>query len=582
MSNRKIYVCRALVIILTFTLMFTSVNLSTKSVYASVGASGVSSGHHHDGNKVFIDYIASNQKNGGEWSFGGSGREYTVNGAGTYSTSVSYKYPISYTYRLIDDCYRAFLDRGAELSGETDWYNKLKNHELNSKMLYDSDCDYVRANGGMKQESAALAVSIALCEESTGYWGDSRGGNGTDYNFVFHCYRFLLGRADENIRQEEVQNWVNNMSTCGYSTDKITVWNADHSNYRTYSGAQMWVADCIAQSEEALNNQRNRYYGYEFRDGKGYYSNIEGQYTQIYDYVTDKTTETVIITAEKTADGNCGGSAGVYKCSCGATVGSWDNRYDHSWGSSYESSKTEAKCTTDGVIYYKQKCANCGTTKDAGSSVLTKLGHNYGSNYESSRKNETCTTDGTIYYSHKCSRCGNVESNGTSTIPKLGHNFNKTDTSSSRQISAATHNQPSKYYYSCGICGASYSGNYSATRDKVSTGAKEECYHIATNHWSYSVSKDSPGQGCFWYGTRTKHNWSDAVTTAPTVYDTGVRTFTCGSDYIYVTEPKLQFRVFLGNTRINLNSLSNKKVYAVYRGNSLLTEPSGTAIKPAA
>lgn len=227
----------------------------------------------------------------------------------------------------------------------------------------------------------------------------------------------------------------------------------------------------------------------------------------------------------------------------------------HSWGNNYESSRTNATCTTNGTIYYSHKCNRCGTIESNGTSNINALDHAWGNNYESSRTNATCTTNGTIYYSHKCSRCGNVESNGTSTIPKLGHNFNKTDTSSSRQISTATHNQPSKYYYSCGICGASYSGNYSATRDKVSTGAKEECYHIATNHWSYSVSKDSPGQGCFWYGTRTKHNWSDAVTTAPTVYATGVRTFTCGSDYIHVTEPKLQFRVFLGNTRINLNSL---------------------------
>ena len=135
-------------------------------------------------------------------------------------------------------------------------------------------------------------------------------------------------------------------------------------------------------------------------------------------------------------------------------------------------------------------------------------------------------------------------------------------------------NQKNGGVWSFGGSGREYTVNGAGT---YSTSVS---YHIANNHWNYSISKDSPGQGCFWYGTRNKHTWSDVLTTVPTVYDIGVRTFTCGSDYIYVAEPKLQFRLFLGNNRINLNSLADKKVYAVYRGNSLLVEPSGTAIKP--
>ena len=207
-----------------------------------------------------------------------------------------------------------------------------------------------------------------------------------------------------------------------------------------------------------------------------------------------------------------------------------------------------ATCTTAPI--YHNYCNVCGGSMSGDYYSGNALGHAWGNNYESSRTNATCTTNGTIYYSHKCSRCNTVESNGTSNINALGHNWQTATTSVNNGVRTnATCTDAATYYQKCSRCTAKDTSKYNSV------------------------------------GERLKHIWNDGViSTAPTVYSTGIRTFTCQRDHNHIvnsTEPRLQFRVFIGNKRISLNSLSSK-VYSVYRGNTLLTEPSGTASKPEA
>lgn len=107
------------------------------------------------------------------------------------------------------------------------------------------------------------------------------------------------------------------------------------------------------------------------------------------------------------------------------------------------------------------------------------------------------------------------------------------------------------------------------------------------NCYGGTATCDSPAKcaACGqYYGNRAGHLWNEGtITKNPTVYDTGIRTFTCqrdGNHTVDMLEPKLQFRVFLGDKRLTLNSRYDMKIYAIYKGNSILIEPTGTAKSP--
>ena len=77
----------------------------------------------------------------------------------------------------------------------------------------------------------------------------------------------------------------------------------------------------------------------------------------------------------------------------------------------YETSRTEADCTTAERIYYA--CHNCQYTK---TEYGESLGHDYQPAESTGNKEATCTTNGSQFY--KCSRCS---SSKTETIKALGH-----------------------------------------------------------------------------------------------------------------------------------------------------------------
>ena len=72
------------------------------------------------------------------------------------------------------------------------------------------------------------------------------------------------------------------------------------------------------------------------------------------------------------------------------------------------------------------------------------------------------------------------------------------------------------------------------------------------------------------------HIWdSGRVETAPTVYSEGVMTYTCNRDGTHrmsVSLPRQRFRIFLGDQRIMLIGMGDKKFYNVYVGDKSLIE----------
>ena len=88
-------------------------------------------------------------------------------------------------------------------------------------------------------------------------------------------------------------------------------------------------------------------------------------------------------------------------------------------------------------------------------------------------------------------------------------------------------------------------------------------------------------------GSRLGHVWTQAnsvVTKEPTVYDSGIRTFTCsrdGSHKAAMEEPKRLFRLFGNEKRIQRLYRGDTLIYDVCAGNFRLTVPGGTAALPA-
>ena len=76
---------------------------------------------------------------------------------------------------------------------------------------------------------------------------------------------------------------------------------------------------------------------------------------------------------------------------------------------------------------------------------------------------------------------------------------------------------------------------------------------------------------------KLKHLVAYAFTTSMLI---GSVSYAAGSIIANADEPKLQFRVFLGNKSLILNSRRNINIYAIYKGNSILIEPTGTAKSP--
>ena len=151
--------------------------------------------------------------------------------------------------------------------------------------------------------------------------------------------------------------------------------------------------------------------------------------------------------------------------------------------------------------------------------------------------NPTCTTNGSGHKS--CAECGYTQ---YYTIPATGHS------STTKLVSNATCTTPAIYHDTCDRCGAETRGNY------------------------YS-------------GTRLGHIWNEGqITKEPTVYETGIRHFTClrdGNHQVDMPEPKLRFTIFIGDQRLEAANMNGQKIYRIYKGDTLLVESTGTAQKPA-
>lgn len=121
--------------------------------------------------------------------------------------------------------------------------------------------------------------------------------------------------------------------------------------------------------------------------------------------------------------------------------------------------------------------------------------------------------------------------------------------------------------------------SYESIKDTDATCTEPEYDH---NHCTVCGHETEP----FPVGERLGHVWSleqSAITTRPTPYATGIRTFTClrdGTHTADMPEPKRLFRLFGNEKRIQKLYCGETLIYDACVGELCLTMPSGTADLP--
>ena len=137
--------------------------------------------------------------------------------------------------------------------------------------------------------------------------------------------------------------------------------------------------------------------------------------------------------------------------------------------------------------------------------------------------------------------------------------------------------------YSCGYSdGQTWRQAHSNTvvKDSDATCTEPQYSHNHCNICGYNSVR-------YAVGDRLGHVWTlenSAVTTPPTVYETGVRTFTCCRDGAHTAtaeEPKRLFRLFGNEKRITRLYSGDTLIYDVCAGEEGLTVPGGVAALPA-
>lgn len=143
--------------------------------------------------------------------------------------------------------------------------------------------------------------------------------------------------------------------------------------------------------------------------------------------------------------------------------------------------------------------------------------------------------------------------------------------------------------FTCGgrICICGYSDgqtwvvghSYETIKDSDATCTEPEYDH---NHCTTCGHETEP----FPVGERLGHIWSleqSAITTRPTPYAEGIRTFTClrdGTHTADMSEPKRLFRLFGNEKRIQKLYCGDTLIYDACVGDLCLTMPSGVADLP--
>lgn len=267
------------------------------------------------------------------------------------------------------------------------------------------------------------------------------------------------------------------------------------------------------------------------------------------------------VTAHTTAQGECSGSSGYYTCNgCGAQTGTWDTRKSHDFSSKTTTNvylRSNATCTSAATYYYK--CSGCSAKGSSYYSFGNALGHISNSTWVNS-KTPTCTIAGEKHTN--CSRCG-TNMNST-TIPALGHDFVWIkDTDPNCELNGYKHQR-------CNRCGYEDSFN---TPYAEPLGHTPETHVIEPTCTKEGVSKEI----CSTCGAELSatpisalgHIWTynnSYISTKPTVYQTGIRTFVCERDGTHIcdkVEPALQFSIFTGKGQ-------TKKIYI---GDNLISVP---------
>lgn len=219
---------------------------------------------------------------------------------------------------------------------------------------------------------------------------------------------------------------------------------------------------------------------------------------------------------------------------------------DHSWAWSTDSPAT---CTTAEVGHYY--CSKCGFAKNQ-EVRGGPLGHAWGGAWESSRTNPTCTDSGVIYYHHSCVRCGAIEACGTSPLAALGHDWRTATLSANKGLrTAATCTAPATYYKYCA----------------------RNAGHFDANQWNT-------------VGTDLGHIWdSGTVIKEPTVYDNGIRRFSCTRDRTHKidrVEPHNCFNIWCSGKQITKICIGDQLIYGTAVGNKSNVIDGGNAPTPGA
>ena len=246
--------------------------------------------------------------------------------------------------------------------------------------------------------------------------------------------------------------------------------------------------------------------------------------------------------------------------------------------------KRNANCTQNSQYWYS--CSRCYAANVNGSYFEvpnSALGHNDNNSWAWNTAGGPTCTQGS--YKHTtCTRC-NAELNKT-WVNALGHNDNNSWTWNT--AGGPTCTKGSYKHTTCTRCNAELNKTW-----------VNALGHLSNNIWVVGTQPTCTTNGekhtnCSRCGTTLNgtiipllgHIWTydlSYITTNPTVYTTGVRTFTCQRDHNHIStgiEPKLQFKIFSGSTRIQKIYLGSDLVYNTTTGSSNLVEASGVAQLP--
>ena len=235
---------------------------------------------------------------------------------------------------------------------------------------------------------------------------------------------------------------------------------------------------------------------------------------------------------------------------CGMAVG--NNYYSGNALGHSASAKlvSNATCTTAAV--YHDTCDRCGAQTRGNYYSGNALGHSFTSqtvNNTYLRSNATCTAPATYFY--KCSRCAAKGTTFYNSGSALGHSNNNVWVTTKNPTCL----EDGSKHTNCSRCGA-----------EMNVTAIPKLGHVDNGIWVTETESTCTGTGskhtncarCNAVLNETVldalgHVWdSGTITTAPTVYRTGIRTFTCQTCHETVTEiePQYQFTIFAGTTRV--------------------------------